>query len=119
MAEQLDISCVIKDVVKDYIVPKHKIYRFKLIVVEAVADDEDNDNCLCSRRETKIIEIITEEEGDKICEDEEWYKSRTYSNLYKEFSYITEKALNIFIKTNLLRLENDFHIILLDYEQLA
>ena len=124
MAEQLDISYVIKDAVKDYIVPKRKIYRLKLVVVEAVDDDEDNgyaDNSgsFCSRRETKIIEIITEEEGDKICEDEDWFKSHTYSKLYKEYSYITEKALDIFIKTNLLRLESDFHIILLDYKQLA
>ena len=127
MAEQLDISYVIKDAVKDYITPKHKIYR--IIIAEVlIQEDEDSDPLLYSVINTDIIEIINKEEYDK------YVKNRTEqlelpscstckqgidNNLLDHHSYMEESTFNKFIKEKIWRSDTHRNLILIDYKQLA
>ena len=64
MAEQLDISYVIKDAVKDYIVPKHKMYRLEVcdITINYNAHGIDTLETPISKKVIEVIDDLLEYE---------------------------------------------------------
>lgn len=130
MAEQVDISYVITNAVKDYIAPKHKIYRIEFVEIHII-EHEGEDSFLQSKISNKIIEVMDENSEDyqKIKDDklgslrEYWINSNNEKAVIDRFlfnaSIMSEEKLNNLIKDKLWRHSEQYNIVLLNYKQLA
>ena len=129
MAEQVDISYVITNAVKDYIVPKHKIYRIEIVEIHLIGEGEEG-SFLQSKISNKVIEVM-----DKNSEDYKKLKQNKMNDLSEqnrpEFnqeiidrylfnsSIMSENKFNKLIKDKLWRHSEEYNIVLLNYKQLA
>ena len=129
MAEQVDISYVITNAVKDYIVPKHKIYRIEIVEIHLIGEGEEG-SFLQSKISNKVIEVM-----DKNSEDYRKLKQNKMNDLSEqnrpEFnqeiidrylfnsSIMSENKFNKLIKDKLWRHSEEYNIVLLNYKQLA
>ena len=129
MAEQLDISYVITNAVKDYIAPKHKIYRIEIVEIHLIGEGEEG-SFLQSKISNKVIEVM-----DKNSEDYKKLKQNKMNDLSEqnrpEFnqeiidrylfnsSIMSENKFNKLIKDKLWRHSEEYNIVLLNYKQLA
>lgn len=131
MAEQLDVSNIITNNVKEYLNPKNKIYRLNL--AEAEINYENDDITLETKVILKIIEVIDDnKEYEKLMKDapvcfnstedhflEHGNKFLKGKVMYQKCSCMSKEMFDILIKYKKIGFEDDFNIILLDYKQLA
>jgi len=135
MAEELDISNIITNNVKEYLVPKNKIYRLDVNIVgmnDYEEDDEEPTFYIGSKK--VIIEVIDDEEEYKkiitklaeeddhikwICETYTEPNSRMAKTLFDKYNYMSKFYFDKLIKQRVLKLDSDWAIILHTYKQLA
>ena len=132
MAEELDISNIITNNVKEYLVPKNKIYR--LNVCDAYIDYGEYEGIkLQTTIKIKTIEVIDdEEEYNKLVhnipvawESDDDIKIATENKfeigylMYKRCSYMYKNIFDILIKHKRMRWDDENSTILLNYKQIA
>jgi uncharacterized protein YdcH (DUF465 family) len=142
MAEQLDISNIITNNVKEYLVPKNKIYRLDVNIVgmnDYEEDDEEPTFYIGSKK--VIIEVIDDEEEykkiiTKLAEEDDHIKricetynlnlnvfydhnTRIAKTLFDKYNYMSKFYFDKLIKQRVLKLDSDWAIILHTYKQLA
>ena len=132
MTEELDISNIITNNVKEYLVPKNKIYRLKVNIIGM--NDDDEEPTFYINDENPIIEVIdNEKEYYKLIENFkendgyiksiithlDYNKFLIAKTMFNDYKYMNKYYFDLLTKNKKLRLDGNYAIILHSYKQLA